>query len=168
MQEDGWKVTGIESNRQCAQYAHEKLSVSVLAELRELAPGMQFDVALLSHVLEHVPEPHQLLQDVRSRLNKNGIVYVKVPNFGSWTVRHVVRRKWAGFLPLQHVWYFDRHSLSRLMRSAGFRTKRMYSRDQFPFRGRNLLYSAARAPFACWSRLAPFDGGELVGIFRVS
>ena len=165
MQENGWSVTGIESNRECAEYARKILSVPIHAELKDLAANTRFDVALMSHVLEHVSNPNQLLQDIRSRLNKKGIIYVKVPNYGSWTVRHVIRGKWASFLPLQHLWYFDSRSLCQLLKSAGFLPERIYTRDRFSLHGKNLLYSAARTPFACWSRLAGFDGGELVGMF---
>src|SRR6266478_6140136 len=125
----------------------------IVDDLRSLpvSPGSLVEVGCnsgytLSLMLEHVSNPNQLLQDIRSRLNKKGIIYVKVPNYGSWTVRHVIRGKWASFLPLQHLWYFDSRSLCQLLKSAGFLPERIYTRDRFSLHGKNLLYSAARTP----------------------
>lgn len=38
-----------------------------------------FDIIICSHVLEHVTEPGKLLQDIRSHLSNDGVVYIEVP-----------------------------------------------------------------------------------------
>lgn len=39
----------------------------------------KFDAIIISHCLEHVPEPNKVVDNMYNALNKNGIVYVEVP-----------------------------------------------------------------------------------------
>ena len=42
--------------------------------------GKKFNVITLWHVLEHVPDPSKLLEDIRRHLSPDGIVALAVPN----------------------------------------------------------------------------------------
>lgn len=39
----------------------------------------KFDAIIISHCLEHVPEPNKVVDNMYNALNKNGFVYVEVP-----------------------------------------------------------------------------------------
>jgi 2-polyprenyl-3-methyl-5-hydroxy-6-metoxy-1,4-benzoquinol methylase len=99
-QEAGWSVTGVETNPECRGYAQRVVGVPVQPDVESLPSAMQFDVALLSHVIEHIPDPVEFLNRVTARVRPGGYLYIKVPNYGSWTVRHVVKDRWDAFLPL--------------------------------------------------------------------
>ena len=53
---------------------------------RELDPDQKFQVILLLHTLEHVPEPVSFLKTVAQHLDDDGAVYIEVPlgAFGEW------------------------------------------------------------------------------------
>lgn len=82
-------------------------------------PWGSFDVIVLSHVVEHLPDPRPALARVRQALNREGLVYVAVPDMGSVQFRLLARR-WNAIQPLVHYQYFNRASLTRLLEDAGF------------------------------------------------
>jgi len=165
--ESGWSVTGIETNESTADYARKRLGVRIVSRIDSLPQTETFDVALLSHVLEHIPDPSSFLRALASRLRRGGLVCVLVPNYGSLLVRHVLKGAWCGFIPLQHVWYFDSLSLAGLMRKCGFFPVMVKSRHYLDWRSRTLWRTAIKIPLAGVHRLFPKDGTELLGIFRV-
>jgi SAM-dependent methyltransferase len=75
--------------------------------------GAPFDVVLLSHVLEHVWSPTQLINLGLQAARPGGCVYVEVP-FELYTP--LIKRKLGD--PC-HVGYFARHTLLRLLENAG-------------------------------------------------
>jgi 2-polyprenyl-3-methyl-5-hydroxy-6-metoxy-1,4-benzoquinol methylase len=74
----------------------------------------QFDVITMQHVLEHIPQPVDLLRKLAGRLNPSGVLFIQVPNvldnpfdlmvvdhsshFAPQTVRTAIER--AGLRPL--------------------------------------------------------------------
>lgn len=80
----------------------------------------RYDCIILAHVIEHVYRPVPLLRTIRDKLKAGGVVAVATPNIGSlWFP--LTGRKWASFKIPEHVAFYDRQTLSRLLTSAGFR-----------------------------------------------
>jgi len=70
-----------------------------------------FDCGLLQEVLEHVPEPWRVLEDVERSVREGGLIYITVP-FGPWeftTYRTYPHRC--------HIWHFDEHDLRDMLGS---------------------------------------------------
>jgi hypothetical protein len=99
-----------------------------ITSIEELASNGPYDLVVLSHVLEHVPYPTQLLESLREITHAEGVIYVEVPLEYCGTV--IKRRA----IPLGgHVNYFSRSSLLRCLRSAGFGSVRMIRREIAPY-----------------------------------
>jgi SAM-dependent methyltransferase len=82
-----------------------------------LSAGHKFDVAILSHVLEHIDEPEELL----SRLSTN-LTYVEVPDFEASPLNAVrVKRGRRAYSDNDHVVEWDRNDLKALFSHCGFR-----------------------------------------------
>jgi SAM-dependent methyltransferase len=165
-QEHGWSVVGIELNPATSGYARQKLGVRILSSADQLEPAEKFDVIMLSHVIEHIVEPGELLKSLAARLQSQGVFYIMVPNYGSYYVRHLTRGNWASFIPWQHVWYFDSRSLPRLLRQNGFECLEVKSRNHFSWRSRTWGRTVVKSILAAVSRLIPMNGEEIVGVFR--
>ncbi len=166
--QQGWNVTGCERNPTTAEFVRQTLGVQVVEDLAAIPGGSKFDLVLLSHLLEHIVDPAELLRTLAEYLSDGGTICVLVPNYGSVIVRLFLRHSWSGFIPLQHVWYFDRRALTRLFAVSGFEPLRLESYGFLPFRGRNVWMTAAKFPVALWQRFSRFQGDELVGLFQVT
>jgi SAM-dependent methyltransferase len=110
-------VVGVDPSPACAAAARALHDVDVRPVPVSAFAGERFDVAVLLSVLEHVRDLHPLLEDVSAALAPGGSVYVQVPD--------VVRFADHDGAPFQqfsteHINYFSRASLGRLMAAAGF------------------------------------------------
>jgi 2-polyprenyl-3-methyl-5-hydroxy-6-metoxy-1,4-benzoquinol methylase len=164
--EHGWSGVGIEVNRSTSEYARKRLGLPILSSIDELEATEKFDVIMLSHVIEHIVEPSDLLKSLGERLRPGGVLYIKAPNYGSRHVRYLKRGDWLAFIPLQHVWYFNSRSLRRLLRQNGFECLAVKTRHFFPWRSRTWGRTVIKSIVAGIDRLIPMDGEEIVGVFR--
>jgi SAM-dependent methyltransferase len=57
--------------------------------------GEPWDLIILSHVLEHLREPAETLESIRSRLAPGGLLYVEVPNITRNGLRSYPDHFWA-------------------------------------------------------------------------
>lgn len=78
----------------------------------------QFDCIVSAHVVEHVYDPRAFVGTLRGRLHPGGALVLGTPDIGSgW--RRTMHRRWPSFKIPEHVLYFDRRSLARLLRESG-------------------------------------------------
>ena len=69
-----------------------------------------FDLIILSHVLEHFPDPLGVVERVLERLNPGGVLYIEVPN---------IRAFCLGALQGAHLYYFSDRTLHHYMGQLG-------------------------------------------------
>lgn len=79
----GFDCYGVEANVTMANFTKEKLGLNVYCgEFVNIDFGsLKFDVITLIDVLEHLFEPKRIMQKCSSVLEKDGLVYIKVPHF---------------------------------------------------------------------------------------
>ncbi len=128
------EVWGIEMNSTAAtearQVLDEILSGDALEVLAEL-PTAHFDCIVLNDVLEHVPQPEELITLARSRLGPEGRIVASIPNvryffnvvdlacFGRWDYTD------EGILDRTHLRFFTRSTILRLFAEGGFSVERI-------------------------------------------
>lgn len=83
-------------------------------------PDRQFDLITLNQVIEHVPDPLLLLQEVSRRLRHGGRVALSFPNVSSLQ-RRLAGRSWINWHVPYHQHHFNLHSFQRLALQAGFK-----------------------------------------------
>lgn len=80
----GYQVTGLDIHRESIDYARAHTPVPnarfLCQDLAELDPGEQFDVIILSDVLEHVDDPAWLCGESMKHIVAGGIVLISIPN----------------------------------------------------------------------------------------
>jgi SAM-dependent methyltransferase len=143
----GWNVKGVEISPPAAEYAREEFDLDIHLGRLATAPyeDASFDVAVAEHVIEHTTRPDEVLARMRRLLRPGGHLVVIVPSYVNSVFfrgfslfhRRVPRRVlgdrlWrilkfepefdggGGLGYPYHILEFDRKSLSRLVREAGF------------------------------------------------
>lgn len=101
---------------QAATYGVE-VRVGNLADLR--LPDQSFDAAILSHCLEHVPDPNTELAELHRLLAPGGHLHIAVPN-GLATRLVTDGLEWMHLSHPFHFWFFDPDSLVALIQRHGF------------------------------------------------
>lgn len=77
-------------------------------------PKKMFDVITLLDVFEHLNDPGRDLKRLASFLKDDGILLIATGDAKS-LFRRILKRKWTFFNPPQHLFYFDRITLSTLL-----------------------------------------------------
>lgn len=121
----GWKAVGLEPSI----YACEK-SKEYYVDVRncgtDLAGIEQFsdyDAVVLAHVLEHVPDPVEMLTKARKTLRPGGILVVIVAN--DYNPLQLIAKERLGsdswwVCPPEHINYFNVDTIEALLESLGF------------------------------------------------
>lgn len=119
MQEAGWKVTGLEPDRDARDNAARDYQVKLedLSHLFEL-PADNYDAVTLWHVLEHVHQLHEYLETFKKILTQDGVLIIAVPNFTSDDAKYY-GRDWAAWDVPRHLWHFSPKSMDVLVKKHG-------------------------------------------------
>ncbi|HTL69723.1 MAG TPA: class I SAM-dependent methyltransferase [Candidatus Eisenbacteria bacterium] len=115
----GYEAEGVEPSRWLREKAAARGLRVHLGTLPHPDARGPFDVVTLVDVLEHIPRPIAVLEEIRRVLAPGGLVAVATPDASSVAARVFGRRWWhfrAG-----HVGYFNLRNLDLLFGRAGFR-----------------------------------------------
>ena len=137
--EVGYRVTGVDLSEPGAEQVHKNSGMQVLVgELAELdLPGSHWDLALIRHTLEHVPEPLEFLREIHRIMVPGGYLVGAVPNFGSLK-RRLDGPDWFFLtLPL-HRFHYTPKTLSGILAKSGFETVLTYTGEHMA--GRRALF----------------------------
>jgi len=130
-QKQGWDVLGLDYSSFSVERFQPALRDRLhpgdlyeqLAALK--AEGRHFEVLWLDNVLEHVPDPAELLRHCRALVHPTSILLVEVPNDFSALQNHLLEaghidRPFWVVLP-DHLSYFNQPGLRNLVQATGWR-----------------------------------------------
>jgi SAM-dependent methyltransferase len=111
---------GTDFSAGAVQAARQHADAVYLGGADAVPPGQAFDCVIASQVIEHVHQPQQFVSSLLQRLRPGGCLLLATPDAGSpW--RRLMGRRWPSFKLPEHLLYFDRRTLARLMLDAGLR-----------------------------------------------
>lgn len=117
----GFQVTGVELASAACEQARSRLKggevICGLLEKAGLAEG-QFDLCVLSDVIEHVRDPLAFLAYIHRLLRPNGVIFIATPSLASWSAK-LLRQNWMEFKP-EHLTYFDPKTLQTALFRTGY------------------------------------------------
>jgi 2-polyprenyl-3-methyl-5-hydroxy-6-metoxy-1,4-benzoquinol methylase len=116
----GWTVEGVEFDAEAAKTARARgltVHLGTVAEQR-FADGA-FDAVVLSHVIEHVPRPIELLRECLRILKPDGALAMATPNAESLAHR-LYGAHWFALDPPRHLHLFTLRAMATAVRKAGF------------------------------------------------
>lgn len=121
MKEKGWVVKGIEPDEGARRNAEQlfKIELDEPAALFELRTG-SYDAITLWHVLEHVHQLHDYIEQLKNLLAQNGKIFIAVPNYTSVDAE-AYRNYWAAYDVPRHLYHFTPQAIEKLMTQHGLK-----------------------------------------------
>jgi SAM-dependent methyltransferase len=132
MQQNGMDAWGNELNptwvNEANPYCQGKLQFGQFAEIQHLV-AKKFDFVFISHTLEHLPDPAEMLREVKKYLAKNGLIYINVPNSRSNRFKERGRRSGIDYsnFPM-HINFFTPASMRYLANRNGLKVVQLRTR----------------------------------------
>ncbi|MBI4057176.1 MAG: class I SAM-dependent methyltransferase [Elusimicrobia bacterium] len=118
----GWETWGVEPDSSRFSLLSSKASGRIYSSLSELMtqePGVRFHVITLWHVLEHLPDLKQILLKLNEMTQENGIIFLTLPNWGSWEAERFGDR-WFHLDVPRHLQHFDAPMLKAVLSETGW------------------------------------------------
>ena len=117
----GWETKGYDLD-ESAVFSARKLGLDVsqggISDLIN-EESDKYDLITLSHVIEHVYEPHKLIQECYRLLKPGGRLWLETPNSRSLGLT-LFGKYWRGLEPPRHIVLFNFNSMSNILLSSGF------------------------------------------------
>lgn len=116
----GWNSYGLD-NSPAAVAAAQEIGVDAREGTLASAPwaAASFDLIVMNHSLEHMPDPVEALETARRLLREDGALVVAVPNWQSLQ-RRAFGTYWAPLDVPRHLTHFSPQALRLAARQAGF------------------------------------------------
>jgi len=121
----GWDAHGVDVSAYASGYARDELGLKVFTGVVEEAglPESFFDLITMVHVIEHLPDPRKTLGTLHRLLKPGGAIVVATHDMdGLWP--RIVGARWRHLNVPEHLYFFSRRSLNRMLGDIGFRTFR--------------------------------------------
>lgn len=122
-QSDGWEVAGLDASLHAVNHAQTKLQLPVQhSDLSEIPfPDHSFDIITMWDVIEHLPDPLNVLRSCWATLKPGGLFSIITPDCSSFSARWFGSR-WVEYQkPHEHLYFFSRKRLPQVLESMGFR-----------------------------------------------
>ena len=116
---NGFMAEGLELNETAANVARLKGFTVHPQLIEDFVPDDQYDVVILSNVLEHSPDPCGMIANVFRLLKPGGEVWISCPNCRSW-LRALFGRFWINWHVPFHLSHFSIKTLGSLLQKEGF------------------------------------------------
>ena len=140
----GWEVVGVEPDPKAVAYLKRKYGFDArpsLEDCEDLAGS--FDLIVLNHVIEHVPDPVEILAGCRKLMKPSARVIVVTPNAQSLGHR-VFGRYWRGLEVPRHLNIFTAASLRQAIQAAGLEIQSLTSETRLARRHFSISLLARR------------------------
>ncbi|HTU96583.1 MAG TPA: class I SAM-dependent methyltransferase [Solirubrobacteraceae bacterium] len=155
MQDAGYDTSAIEMDADCCRFLREVVRVPVDETddpARALAAGGPYDVIAMWHVIEHLPNPRQVLEAAAAALAPGGVIALAAPNPEAFQFR-VFGRRWTHLDAPRHLCLAPLDAYAEVGRACGLEVAVATTRDEG-----TLHWNA----FGWRETLAGFGGGRYV------
>lgn len=123
MQQAGWSITGLEPDDNAVKIANSLYNLSPKTpEELFILPANSFDAITMWHVLEHVHQLHEYIEQLKNLIKSDGVIFIAVPNYQSFDAE-VYGAHWAAYDVPRHLYHFSPKSMEKLVSLHGLKIK---------------------------------------------
>ncbi len=141
---DGWEVKGLELSQFLADSIHQRFGIEVVVSnflSYEPEEANTFDLIVLRHVLEHLPDSVLAIIKIHDLLKDGGQAVMEFPDIEGWgfKVKRILnnlglfRRKYKATYVPGHCNEFSKESFNYLLNKTGFRLLKWQNYSSKPF-----------------------------------
>jgi SAM-dependent methyltransferase len=119
--DDGWEAEGIEPNKGLCAFVEEVHGIKASPTILEAAGEADetFDVVVMLHVIEHVPDPLGTTHEIFRVLKPGGTLILETPRYDSLMFR-LMRHRERSISCDGHIYFFTTDTLTAMCKRAGF------------------------------------------------
>jgi len=116
-----WNITGLEPDSKAREKALELygLQLEQIEKFYSL-PVQTFDAITMWHVLEHVHDLHDYINQLKKLLKPGGKLFIAVPNYTSYDAA-IYKEFWAAYDVPRHLYHFSPESMKKLLNTHGLK-----------------------------------------------
>lgn len=129
------EVVGIETDKQMAKVAKEKMDRVIIGDIERInlidyfQPNY-FDCIIFADVLEHLKDPWAILKDFTNYLTDSGFIITSIPNVRHYTtIINLVKGYWPyrerGIHDKTHLRFFTLKNIKEMFQNAGLKIVRI-------------------------------------------
>lgn len=125
MKTAGWQVTGLEPDKTARDVAMQQYEIAArLPEELFQLPENSFNAITMWHVLEHVHQLKEYIQQIHRLLKPGGVFIIAVPNHTAHDAL-VYQQYWAAWDVPRHLYHFSPQAMEHLLKNGAFRLERL-------------------------------------------
>jgi SAM-dependent methyltransferase len=120
----GYKdVLGVEPSEKAVMEAHPDMRPNIICDVMRsgLFAKAQFDLICMFQVLDHIPDPGNLVEECFNILRTGGLVLCFNHNFESWSAS--IMKESSPIIDIEHTYLFSPMTISRLFEDHGFKVR---------------------------------------------
>lgn len=125
--ENGYEVCGVEISEFSANYARKYYNLNIVNSnlLSANLTSSYYDVVTMWDVIEHLPDPRQTICEINRILKPGGLVMFSTGDISSFYAK-MLNRFWHLLTPPQHLFFFSKKSIKKLLSNNGFELEKIY------------------------------------------
>lgn len=122
-----WGIEYMETHGEKAKKVLDKVFIGECEKFIDDLPNDYFDVIYFNDVLEHLIDPYMVLENIKNKLTKKGIIISSIPNirYHSALKSLVLNKDWkyqeSGVMDHTHLRFFTKKSIRRMYENLGFK-----------------------------------------------
>ena len=114
-------LTGLEMDPLIVNYNNQRLKIGKVLYISDINHFLKdnkkkYDIIFLSHVLEHLTRPDIVLSKLNNILNKDGVLYIEIPNCENQSILKQSTEK-----TVEHLSHFTYDTFDKLIRKNCFK-----------------------------------------------
>ncbi len=118
----GWKIHGVEKDTFARKNAEKLLNIKIHEHLSDIPRNGEFEMITFWHVLEHIPEFHEIIDLARKYLFRKGFLLLALPNHESFDAKKY-KEFWAAYDVPRHLYHFNQANVRLLAKNHDLKLK---------------------------------------------
>jgi len=119
-------VSGYEPNLKAREIAASKIGKEKMFSSLDEIKNNSFDVITLWHVLEHIPNPEEILFKIKQKLKNDGVLIIAIPNHQSYDAKFY-KKRWAAWDVPRHIFHYSKEGAIDFFNQNEFKVLDTYS-----------------------------------------